>query len=155
MAPPTDQRIEETLQFGNHQVVWAMRDHVLVVDDDQELADSLVDAITRYGYPAKAVYSGEDAVRETASFLPDMVLVDLSMPELDGCETIARMRQKRPAAEIIMVAVTGLCGAEHRQRAYDAGFDLFVSKPIGTDKLRELLALLDPRVAARQTAGRA
>jgi two-component system CheB/CheR fusion protein len=124
-----------------------MRDRVLVVDDNQDFAQSLVDAITRYGYPAKAVYSGEEAIRETASFLPDMVLVDLSMPELDGCETIARMRQKRPAAEIIMVAVTGLAGAEHRQRAYDAGFDLFVSKPLGADKLRELLALLDPAIA--------
>ena len=132
-----------------------MRDHVLVVDDNQELADSLVDAIARFGYPAKAVYSGEDAVRETGSFLPDMVLVDLSMPELDGCETIARMRQKRPAAEIIMVAITGLCGAEHRQRAYDAGFDLFVSKPTGADQLRELLALLDPTVvASTRTAAR-
>ena len=57
-----------------------MRDHVLVVDDNHDLADSLVEAITRFGYPAKAVYSGEDAVRETATFLPDMVLVDLSMP---------------------------------------------------------------------------
>lgn len=125
-----------------------MRDRVLVVDDNQDLADSLVDAITRFGYQAKAAYSGENAVRETATFLPDMVLVDLSMPELDGCETIARMRQKRPAAEIIMVAITGLSGAEHRQRAYDAGFDLFVPKPLDADKLRELLALLDPAIAA-------
>jgi CheY-like chemotaxis protein len=131
-----------------------MRDHVLVVDDNQDVADSLVEAITRYGYPAKAVYSGEDAVRETASFLPDMVLVDLSMPELDGCETIARMRQKRPAAEIIMVAVTGLTGDEHRQRAYDAGFDLFVSKPLGADQLKELLALLDPAIATSTRANR-
>ena len=125
-----------------------MRDHVLVVDDNQDLAESLVHAIKRFGYPAKAVYSGEDAVRETASFLPDMVLVDLSMPRLDGCETIARIRQKRPAAEIIMVAITGLTGDEHRQRAYEAGFDLFVSKPLGAENLKELLALLDPRVAA-------
>jgi CheY-like chemotaxis protein len=131
-----------------------MRDHVLVVDDNQDVADSLVEAITRYGYPAKAVYSGEDAVRETASFLPDMVLVDLNMPELDGCETIARMRQKRPAAEIIMVAVTGLTGDEHRQRAYEAGFDLFVSKPLGADKLKELLALLDPAIATSTRVNR-
>jgi CheY-like chemotaxis protein len=130
------------------------RDHVLVVDDNQDVANSLVEAITRYGYPAKAVYSGEDAVRETANFLPDMVLVDLSMPELDGYETITRMRQKRPAAEIIMVAVTGLSGDEHRQRAYDAGFDLFASKPLGADKLKELLALLDPTIATSTRANK-
>ena len=130
------------------------RDHVLVVDDNQDVANALVEAITRYGYPAKAVYGGEDAVRETANFLPDMVLVDLSMPELDGCETITRMRQKRPAAEIIMVAVTGLSGDEHRQRAYDAGFDLFASKPLGADKLKELLALLDPAIATSTRANK-
>lgn len=100
-----------------------MRDHVLIVDDNRDLADSLAEAVTRFGYRAKAVYSGEDAVLETASFLPDIVLMDLNMPQLDGCETVARIRQKRPAAEIILVAITGLCGAEHRQRAYDAGFD--------------------------------
>jgi CheY-like chemotaxis protein len=123
-----------------------MRDHVLVVDDNCDVADTIAGAIEGMGYRAKAVYGGEDAVRETGTFLPDMVLVDLSMPGLDGYETIARMRQKRPAAEIIMVAVTGLTSEEHRRRAYESGFDLFVSKPLGTKKLRELLALLDPAV---------
>ena len=123
-----------------------MRDHVLVVDDHQDVADTLANVIEEFGYRAKAVYSGEEAVRETGTFLPDMVLVDLSMPGLDGYETIARMRQKRPAAEIIIVAVTGLTSEEHRRRAYESGFDLFVSKPLGTKKLRELLALLDPAV---------
>jgi CheY-like chemotaxis protein len=123
-----------------------MSDHVLVVDDNADVADTLAGAIEELGYTAKAVYSGEEAVAETGRFLPDMVLVDLSMPGLDGYETIRRMRQKRPAAEIIMVAVTGLTSDEHRRRAYEEGFDLFVAKPLGTQKLRELLALLDPAV---------
>ena len=112
-----------------------MKDHVLIVDDNRDLADVMADAIQAFGYSAKAVYNGEDALRENARFLPDMVLVDLDMPGLDGYETIERMRQKRPAAEIIMVAVTGLTSDEHQRRAYEAGFDLFVAKPIGAEKI--------------------
>lgn len=130
-----------------------MKDHVLIVDDNRDLADVMADAIQAFGYSAKAVYNGEDALRENATFLPDMVLVDLDMPGLNGYETIERMRQKRPATEIIMVAVTGLTSDEHQRRAYEAGFDLFVAKPIGAEKLRELVALLDPAIAAEATAG--
>lgn len=124
-----------------------MRDHVLVVDDNRDAANTMAGAIESLGYVSKAVYSGEDGVREISSFLPDMVLLDIGMPGIDGYETVRRMRQRRPAAEIIVVAVTGLPDEEHKRRAYDSGFDLFVSKPIGTKQLRDLLALLDPSIA--------
>jgi len=130
-----------------------MKEHVLIVDDNRDLADVLADAIQTFGYSAKAVYNGEDALRENTSFLPDMVLVDIDMPGLNGYETIERMRQKRPAAEIVMVAVTGLTSDEHQRQAYEAGFDLFIAKPIGAEKLRELLALLDPAIARGATSG--
>ena len=125
-----------------------MKDHVLIVDDNRDLADVMADAIRGFGYSAKAVYNGEDALRENATFLPDMVLVDIDMPGLNGYETIERMRQKRPAAEIIMVAVTGLTSDEYQLRAYEAGFDLFVAKPIGAEKLLDLMSLLDPAMAS-------
>ena len=130
-----------------------MKDHVLIVDDNHDLADVMADAIRRFGYSAKAVYNGEDALRENTTFLPDMVLVDIDMPGLNGYETIERMRQKRPAAEIIIVAVTGLTSDEHQCRAYEAGFDLFVAKPISAEKLKELMALLDPAIASEATTG--
>ena len=90
-----------------------MTDHVLVVDDNRDAADTIAELIESQGYVSKAVYSGEDGVREIARFLPDMVLVDIGMPGIDGYETVTRMRQKRPAAEIIIVAVTGLADEEH------------------------------------------
>lgn len=121
-----------------------MNDRVLIVDDNRDAADALARLVESFGYDTKAVYNGEDAIRETAKFLPDMALIDLEMPGLNGYQTVARMRQRRPAAEIIVVAVTGFTGAEHKQRAYDAGFDLFVVKPMGAKELRDLLGLLDP-----------
>jgi DNA-binding response OmpR family regulator len=126
-----------------------MRDHVLIVDDDRDAADTIVGLVERCGFEAKAVYRGEDAVRETAKFLPDMVLIDLSMPGLDGYETIARIREKRPAAEIVIVAITAFSSDEHKRRAYEAGFDLFVAKPLRIKTVRELLALLKPEITGR------
>src|SRR5688572_16380076 len=117
-----------------------MSDHVLIVDDNRDAADTIAGLVHSCGYVAKAVYSGEEAIRETARFLPDMVLVDLAMPGLDGFETVARIRQKRPAAEIVMVAVTAFDSPEHKRRAYEAGFDLFIAKPLRAQALRELLA---------------
>jgi CheY-like chemotaxis protein len=69
------------------------------------------------------------------------------MPGLDGYETVSRLRQQRVSTYIIMVAVTGWTGEQHRRRAYDCGFDLYIVKPLSADALRELLALLDPAVA--------
>ena len=99
-----------------------MSDHVLIVDDNHDVADTLAGLVNSCGSVAKAVYSGEEAVRETTRFLPDMVLMDLSMPDKDGYETVTQIRQKRPAAEIVMVAVTAFDSQEHKRRAYDAGF---------------------------------
>jgi DNA-binding response OmpR family regulator len=124
-----------------------MRDRVLVVDDNRDAADTLANAITAFGYEAKAVYDGNQAIAEAATFLPDMALIDIGMPGLDGYETVSRLRQQRVSTYIIMVAVTGWTGEQHRRRAYDCGFDLYIVKPMSVDTLRELLALLDPAVA--------
>jgi CheY-like chemotaxis protein len=121
-----------------------MNEHVLVVDDNRDTADGLARLISSFGYQARAVYGGEDAVRETAAFQPDMALVDIGMPDLDGYETVKRIRQERGNVHVIIVAVTGWSRDEDKRRAYEAGFDLHVAKPMDADKLKELLALLDP-----------
>jgi DNA-binding response OmpR family regulator len=125
-----------------------MSDHVLVVDDNRDAADTIASLVETCGYKAKAVYSGEEAVCETGTFLPDMVLLDLAMPGLDGFETVANIRRKRPAVEVVVIAVTAFDSEEHKRRAYDGGFDLYVTKPLSVNKLRDLLALLDPSIGS-------
>jgi CheY-like chemotaxis protein len=121
-----------------------MKEHVLVVDDNRDTADGLARLINSFGYEARAVYGGEEAIEETVAFLPDMALIDIGMPDLDGYETVKRIRQHRGNVHIIIVAVTGWSRDEDKRRAYEAGFDLHVAKPMNSDKLKELLALLDP-----------
>jgi CheY-like chemotaxis protein len=121
---------------------------ILVVDDNRDAADALALLISTFGYKAKAVYDGEEALEQVATFSPDMALIDLGMPGLDGYETVSRIRQQRGNVHLILVAVTGYTGEEDKRRAYDCGFDLHVGKPMSVEKLQELLALLDPADAS-------
>jgi CheY-like chemotaxis protein len=120
-----------------------MSERILVVDDNRDAANALARLISSFGHEAKAVYDGLQAVDEAATFLPDMALIDIQMPGLDGYEVVKRIRQQQESKHIILVAVTGLAAEEDKRQAYECGFDLHVAKPMGVDKLKELLALLD------------
>jgi two-component system, sensor histidine kinase len=122
----------------------SMDEHILVVDDNRDAADGLARLIAGFGYPVKAVYDGKQAVAVAATFSPDMALIDIGMPGLDGYETVAQIRMQRAAAQVILVAVTGRSGEEDKQRAYECGFDLYEPKPLSVERLKELLRLLDP-----------
>jgi CheY-like chemotaxis protein len=121
-----------------------MSERVLVVDDDRDTADALVRLLNTFDYEARAVYDGSQAIEQAAALLPDMALIDIGMPDLNGYETVARIRQQRGSEHVILVAVTGWTRDEDNRRAYDCGFDLHVAKPMSTETLKELLALLDP-----------
>lgn len=121
-----------------------MAERILVVDDNRDAADALAKLIRSFGYEVRAVYGGKEALEETGNFLPDMALVDIAMPDLDGYETVTELRQRRGQVHLIVVAVTGHNSEEDKRRAYDSGFDLHVSKPMDLETLKDLLKLLDP-----------
>jgi CheY-like chemotaxis protein len=76
--------------------------------------------------------------------MPDMVFIDIGMPGFDGYETVTQIRAHRECGHAILIALTGWVGPEDRQRSYEHGFDLHIAKPLGLDKLQELLTLLKP-----------
>jgi CheY-like chemotaxis protein len=121
-----------------------MPERILVVDDNRDAADSLARLIRSFGHEVRAVYGGKAALEETATFLPDMALVDIGMPDLDGYETVTELRQRRGHVHLIIVAVTAWNRDEDKRRAYESGFDLHVAKPMTLATLKELLKLLDP-----------
>jgi len=121
-----------------------MGKRVLVVDDNRYTADSFARVISLLGYVAETAYSGMEAVERTGEFLPDMVLLDIDMPGMDGYEAVKRIRQDRCHSHPIVVAVTGWAREEDQDRAYDAGFDLHVAKPMSVERLKELMAMLRP-----------
>ena len=127
-----------------------MRERILVVDDDRATAYTMALLVRTLGCEAKAVYSGAAAIEQVADFEPDMALIDIGMPGCDGYQTVAGIRQQPAGTHVILVAVTGWSRDEDKRRAYDAGFDLHVTKPMRVETLKELLVLLDPAI---QSAG--
>ena len=110
---------------------------VLVVDDNVDAADTLVMLLEMLGHEAKAVHNGKAAVEQVHALQPDIVLLDIGLPDLTGYEVARRIRaeHKRP---LRLIALTGWGQAEDRQKAHDAGFDEHWTKPVDPDMLTKL-----------------
>jgi PAS domain S-box-containing protein len=118
---------------------------VLVVDDSQDGADSLAMVIRSLGAQARVAYDGQSALAAVAADPPDLVLLDLGMPGMDGFEVAAALRATPSGAGLRLVALTGYGSEEERRRTSAAGFDDHCVKPVDPARLRVLLA--EPRPA--------
>lgn len=113
---------------------------ILVVDDNPDVAETLGELLAFFGHEVRIESDAESGLRACLELLPDVALLDLGMPGMDGFELARRIRRGLPAgAATRLVAVTGHGTAEDRARSRRAGFDLHVVKPVGADELRELL----------------
>jgi CheY-like chemotaxis protein len=110
------------------------RRRVLVVDDNVDAAESLSALLEAAGHAVRTAYDGPQALRLAREFEPELVLLDLGLPGMDGFEVARALRAVGPAR---MVAVTGYDQAEYRQRARDAGFDAYLVKPLDLQSLRQ------------------
>ncbi len=113
---------------------------VLIVDDNRDAADCL-DLMLRFrGHNTRVVYDGFSALRVGADFRPDVALIDIGMPEIDGCETAERLRATDWGRHVLLIAVTGWSQDEVRARTRAAGFHHHLVKPVAAAVLGELLA---------------
>lgn len=109
-----------------------MKGRVLVVDDEVEMQRALRAGLQYHGFDVRAVGTGEDAVRESAAWRPDVVLLDLGLPGMDG---FATLRALRPATRAAVIVVSVMPGEKDKVRALDAGADDYVVKPFGTEEV--------------------
>jgi len=117
------------------------RKRVLVVDDDADAADVMAMALRSRGYDARVAYDGPSALELTETFRPDVALLDLSLPQMDGYEVAARIKKLSGGEDICLVALTGYSDA-HADRA--AGFMRHFVKPVDAATIdRTLRQLLD------------
>ncbi len=112
---------------------------VLVVDDNRDSADSACAIIQMLGYGAECAYDGPGALAAAARWQPDIVLLDLAMPGLDGYKTLGRLRALPGMDHVHVVAMTGYGSQEDRQRTANAGFDGHLTKPVELDALTGLI----------------
>jgi len=105
---------------------------VLVVDDEVEMQRALRAGLGYHGFDVRAVGSGEEALREAAGWRPDVVLLDLGLPGMDGFQTLAALR---PTTRAAVIVVSVMPGEKDKVRALEAGADDYVVKPFGTEEL--------------------
>jgi signal transduction histidine kinase len=117
---------------------------ILVVDDNRDAADALGTLLELRGHVARAVYGGEAAIEAGAELRPQVVLLDLGMPEVDGFETARRLRAEPWGRELALVALTGWGQDSDRSKTREAGFDHHLVKPVNLRSLEALLETMRP-----------
>jgi PAS domain S-box-containing protein len=113
---------------------------VLVVDDNKDLADSVLTLLRMAGYDARAAYTGPVGLEMARRYQPHVVLLDLGLPEMDGFEVARRIRQDPKLKEVLLVAMTGYGEEQHQRASEEAGFSHHLVKPVEAKRLLGFLA---------------
>lgn len=113
---------------------------VLIVDDNADAAESLALLFALDGHQARVALNGVDACRLAASFAPQLVLLDVLLPDIDGYEVARRLRALPATANAMLVAMTGYGDVDAQARAAAAGCDGHFLKPFEPDQLERLAA---------------
>ncbi len=122
---------------------------VLVVDDDEDVADTTSSLLELSGHEVQVAYNGRQAVEKARSFQPSLIILDITMPEMDGYQA-ARLLRLEHAAPLMLVAHTGLAQAQDVENARQAGFDYHLVKPAQADRL---LALAEASLTGDRLTG--
>ena len=115
---------------------------VLVVDDNVDAAESIAMLLSLEGYEVHSVHTAQEALDVAQSFQPQLVLLDIGLPGMDGYEVARRLRTQQRIERLHLVAITGYGQQSDRERAREAGFDEHLVKPVDPDALREVLGAI-------------
>lgn len=122
--------------------------HILVIDDNAEGADLMVDLLTMLGHEAIAAYDGVEGVAAANAFRPDLILLDLNMPKLDGFQVATCLRAARSTKQILLVAYSAMSDAATITRLDDEGFDFRLAKPASLTAISDVIAKASERITA-------
>ena len=126
---------------------------ILIADDYDDNRELLRLMLESAGYRVRETRNGRECVAAARDELPDIALIDLSMPVLDGWATLRELRADERTRNVACIAVTALAAEQDRQRALDAGFDAYLAKPYRSRDLLDLVErLLNQTRAAADTA---
>jgi signal transduction histidine kinase len=113
---------------------------VVIIDDNRDAADTMSMLVEALGGSVRVAYDGESGLQAIAEFQPSIVFMDIGMPGIDGYEACRRIRGGPSGTEIAIVALTGWGQAQDKERAFEAGFDAHLTKPVDPAVLGQLLA---------------
>ncbi|MFO0575467.1 MAG: ATP-binding protein [Polyangia bacterium] len=113
---------------------------ILMVDDNEDAISTLAEYARAQGHMVRLAHDGLAALRAVQGFVPDLALLDIGLPVLDGYELVQRLRQQPALAHVRMIAVTGYGQESDRRRALAAGFDEHIVKPLTIERFQALLS---------------
>jgi PAS domain S-box-containing protein len=116
---------------------------MLIVDDNRDGADSLSEMLKMMGHDTRTAYDGQEGVDEAGDFRPDVVLLDIGLPGLNGYEACRLIREQPGGKSVVLIAVTGWGQDEDRRRSHEAGFDHHMVKPVDPQALMSMIAVLN------------
>jgi CheY-like chemotaxis protein len=123
--------------------------NVLVVDDDPDNCAIIEDVLEFYGMTVKVARNGEEGLEVLQHFTPTLILLDLSMPKMDGWEMFKRVKSVQTLQTVPIVALTAHAMPEDRKRVFAAGFDGYLTKPLAvTTLIEDLRATVEGEVVA-------
>ncbi|HYM48608.1 MAG TPA: response regulator, partial [Burkholderiaceae bacterium] len=122
---------------------------ILIADDNEDSAASLAMLLNIMGNDARTAPDGLAALDLGATFAPEMVLLDIGMPKLDGYDAARRIREQPWGAHLVLVALTGRSQDEDRRLSHEAGFDFHLVKPVEPAALEKLLAIVPATLDSR------
>lgn len=121
---------------------------VLIIDDNVDSATGLSLCLESLGYELRCAHTGKEGVMIARAYRPDVILLDIGLPDIDGCEVARRLREEKTLMAIHIIAMTGYSGEADRDRAEKAGFNHYLVKPVELNKLLELLEILSCETGA-------
>jgi CheY-like chemotaxis protein len=113
--------------------------HVLIVDDHPDVREVMRLLLEEWGHRVQEAETGERGLEIIQQSRPDVVLVDIGLPDLDGCSVARAVRSARGGDACLLVAITGYGGAADRRRTSEAGFDAHLTKPVDEEELARIL----------------
>ena len=119
-----------------------MAARILLVEDNENNAEILIRRLTRQGFAVSLARDGFEGIDRAQRDLPELILLDMDLPELDGWQTARQLKSDPATAGIPIIAVTAYAMVEDRKRSLDAGCDDFETKPIELPRLLEKMAAL-------------
>jgi PAS domain S-box-containing protein len=116
------------------------RGRILIVDDNRDAAASLAMLLTVMGNDTRTAQDGMEGIEQAEAFRPDLIVLDIGLPKLNGYDACRRIREQPWAKDTLIIAATGWGQAEDRRRSKEAGFDSHLVKPVDAAELNRLLA---------------
>ena len=113
--------------------------NVLIVEDNEDSALSLQMLLGALGHVAHVTHDGEQAIVAAAALNPDVILMDIGLPKMNGYEAARRIREESPSREMLIVALTGWGQDADRKRSVEAGIDHHLVKPLDLGELTRIL----------------